>query len=69
MVWCNIQLGKEKFNMIEKPKDQGSNKSLSGFLRTSRDCSGTFKERWLSCHFQGDYPECLGMDMRGVASN
>ena len=59
VILSTIQVGKEKLNLIQNPKEESGNKSLFGFLGTFRAGSGSFKEHSLICHYQGDYPECL----------
>ena len=31
MIWSTIQVGKEKLDLIQKPKEESRNKALSGF--------------------------------------
>ena len=51
-------MGKEKLNLVQNPKEESRNKTLYGFLRTFRTGSGSFKQRCMSLHCQGDHPEC-----------
>ena len=59
LIWSTIQMGKDKLNLIKKPKDETRKKVLSGFLRTFRASSGSFKQHWIIFHSQGDYYECI----------
>ena len=54
VIWSTIQVGKEKLNLIQNPKEESRNKVLSGFLITFKAVSSSFKEHWLICHCQGD---------------
>ena len=46
-------------NLAENPKDDSRKESLSRFLISFRDGSDIFKQHWLRCHWQVDYPKCL----------
>ena len=63
VIWLASQVGKDKLDIIQDPKEDSSNKALSGFLRTSRSGSVSLNQYWTSCHCQGDYPECIQMSV------
>ena len=44
VIWLTIQVGKEKLNLVQNPKEESRKKALSGFLRTFRASSGSFKQ-------------------------
>ena len=59
VIRSTIQVGKEKLNLIQNPKEESRKKALSVFLRTFRAGSGSFEQHWLISHYQGNYPECI----------